>query len=184
MEIKRLKKKPLDFETDTEIDQFALDEQWAEQPELALHYLSAQADAQEKVDLMRIQVTEAKEEAKRVEADIYIHVIDNPEGYNLSKTSNPVVDAVVQNNDDVLAARRTWHEKERELAEAQHELNLIAGATQTITVDKRHGLEHEYKMWESGYFSTPKKKTTKAGKEKTRKSAAEKMKNNASRKGE
>jgi len=168
----------LNFEEDVVFDKHNLEEEWEKQPELALVYTMAEAEARKAVELLKISVEEAKDNLKRVEGAVTVEVMEDPSAYGLSKSTKDAVESVVCNNEEVEAARKAYHDKQRELVEANYNLDLVHGAVVAITTDRRQGLSNTVELWKAGYFGTPGKSgvTSQEESNTTKRSSVEKMK--------
>jgi hypothetical protein len=145
----------MSYEKDVQFDKHNLDVEWERQPELAYKYCAEEAKIRHHAENVKLRVDEAKAEQKRVAAEVYLDVCKNPEKFGLAKTTNPLIDAAVETSQQVIDANEKVMKLRSELNQANHELDLVHAAVQSITTDKRQALSSEVELWSRGYFGTP-----------------------------
>lgn len=133
----------MDFENDIIIDPSALDEEWINQPTLALQYSNYWAKCAHTLDQLN-------EEIKLLRAELVNEVTSDPEGClgKGMKATGPIIEAYYRNH------QRHIEQKEK-IVKAQYEVNIAEVAKKEITVTRKAALENLVKLLGLNYFAGP-----------------------------
>jgi len=133
----------MDFENDIIIDPSALDEEWINQPTLALKYSNYWAKCNHKL-------TQLNEEIKLLRAELVNEVTSDPEGClgKGMKATGPIIEAYYRNHQSHVA-------KKEEIIKAMYALDIAEVAKKEITVTRKAALENLVKLLSLNYFAGP-----------------------------
>jgi len=129
-----------DYEQDVSIDEEALDIEWLEHPDLTIKYCQMEARARQQLD-------HAKENMVVVEAELYQKICNNPEAYDLPKTTESAISGAMKMTDKYKQAKE-------KVNEAQYELNMAQAAVKAIYA-KKDALENLVRLFGQQYFAGP-----------------------------
>lgn len=132
--------KKLNYEQDVSIDEEALDVEWLQQADLTIKYCQLEAKARRKVD-------QAKEKLDVVEAELYQKICNNPEQYNLPKTTESAIAGAIKMTEEYKEASEAVHE-------AEYQLNMVQGAVRAVYA-KKDALENLVRLYGQQYFAGP-----------------------------
>ena len=139
----KIKKKKESF---LAIDQHKLDREWLRQPELYFKYANKLADRRNEYDSAKTKLT-------LTEARVSSEVRANPDGYELTKTTEGAIQNVVQSHVDVVEATTN-------LRVCRHAVDVISAAVEALD-HRRRALENLVRLHAANYFSEPKIETLK-----------------------
>lgn len=122
---------------DPSIDELALDKEWLKQPKIAALWAKRHADAKR-------ELAEAKRQRDVTIAEVKKQVRANPKKFGLEKLTDDGIKSAVDLSRDVALA-------ESEIIEAQHLVDVIAGALFAIE-DRRRALQNLVRLYEFDYF--------------------------------
>ncbi len=129
-----------EFQEDVRIDAQSLDVEWLEQAERAFKWNKRLADAKRELDRVKTEVDIDM-------ADFRMEVRRNPSKYGIEKVS---VDAI----ENCLTCDVTWKRGREELAEAQHEVDILFAAVMAMN-QRRDALENLVRLFGQNYFAGP-----------------------------
>lgn len=132
--------KELNYEEDVSIDDSALDVEWLRQPELMMKYSKLEAQAQQAYENAKVSYDITKAEIDR-------DIRDNPEEYDLPKTTESAITAAVRTTDEYKQAKK-------KLNEAQYQWNMAQGAVRAL-YGKKDALENLVRLHGQQYFAGP-----------------------------
>jgi hypothetical protein len=133
----------MDYQTDIQIDETALDVEWLEQASLAMRYGRHYA-------LCRKRLTEADEKVKVVRAELIKRANSNPTKYCKKDKPNAAdIEAYYRMHPDHIEAKEEW-------VQAQYELDIAEIAKNEISFTRKVALENLVKLYLGGYFAGPK----------------------------
>jgi len=130
----------LNYKEDVHIDEEALDVEWLQHPDLTVKYCQMEAKARRKVD-------EAKQNLDVVEAELYEEICNNPEKYNLPKTTESAIDGAMKMTDK-------YQEAKQRVTKAEYQLNMVQGAVRAVYA-KKDALENLVRLHGQQYFAGP-----------------------------
>ena len=133
--------KDFNYEKDIEIDPDQLDVEWLQQPELMLKYTKMEGKAKRRVE-------HAKENLNIVEAELYQEICNNPERFDLPKTTESAIAGAIKLNDH-------YKEAKEALTQAEYELNMNSAAVRSL-YGKKEALENLVHLFGQQYFAGPK----------------------------
>jgi hypothetical protein len=123
------------------VDEHHLVEEWVEHPSRVFYYARLAADIQ--MDL---------EEARRLDevlrADLSLAVRKNPETFGLQKTTEGLIEAVIQSDDQVQSSAK-------KIIKLKNELDLAKAAVSALE-SKKKALESIVQLHMTSYFANPK----------------------------
>lgn len=129
-----------DYETDISIDDSALDVEWLQQPILMMKYAQLEAQAQQEYEDAQVAYNITKAEIDR-------DIRDNPENYDLPKTTEGAIQAALRTTDRYKKAKK-------ELNEAQYNWNMAQAAVRAM-YGKKDALENLVRLHGQQYFAGP-----------------------------
>lgn len=130
----------LNYETDIEIDESALDIEWLSQPSLMLKYGQASAHA-----MQNMEIAKERREVIRCELDKNIRL--NQDKYEVTKITDKVVECAIKIQPEYQAASDKY-------IEAKHEADLIKAAVQAFD-QRKAALENLVRLHGQQYFAGP-----------------------------
>lgn len=122
------------------IDENLLDEEWLKQPKLMFKYGSKLADAIADLD-------EAKSKLNLVKAEVYQEISNDPDGYEISKTTEAAINNCMLMQPEYQAALKAFNK-------ATHRVNIMDAAVKAIQ-DRRRALENMVELHGQSYFAEP-----------------------------
>lgn len=132
----------MNYEKDVKIDIQNLEQEWLNQPDLAIKYGKEWVIAKKKVALL-------EEKVKVIRSSLTKKVWDNPQKCVGQPKAN------VQLAESYYRDHKKHKKAKQELIEAQEELDLIEVARGAIVFQKKDALENEVKLFIAGYFAGP-----------------------------
>lgn len=133
----------MDYLTDIQIDDTALDCEWLEQASLSMRYGKHYA-------FCRKRLTEADEKVKVVRAELIARANSDPTKYcNKDKPNAADLEAYYRMHPKHKAAKEEW-------IKAQYELDIAEIAKNEISFTRKGALENLVKLYLGGYFAGPK----------------------------
>ncbi len=130
----------MNFESDVQIDEAALDVEWLRQPSLMAQYCKYAAHAKAMMD-------KAKERLDVVEAEMDRDVREDPEKYDLVKLTETLIKStVLQTSERQIAAQN--------YIDAKYEYDMAQAAVRSID-QKKTALENLVKLHGMSYFAGP-----------------------------
>lgn len=133
----------MDYKTDVQIDETALDVEWLEQSSLAMRYGTHYAFCKKKL-------TEAEEKVKFIRSQLIKKANLNPLKYcKKDKPNAPDIEAYYRTHPDHIAAKDAW-------ITAQYECDIAEIAKNEISFTRKNALENLVKLYLGGYFAGPK----------------------------
>lgn len=130
----------LNYEQDVSIDESALDAEWLEQPKLMMKYTRLEAEGKREVE-------QAKNHLDIVKADLYQEICNNPDKYDLPKTTESAIDGAIKMHDK-------YKEAKEALTQAEYELNMATAAVRSM-YGKKEALENLVRLFGQQYFAGP-----------------------------
>lgn len=133
----------LDYKTDIEIDEAALDIEWLNQPKLAMRY-------GEYLSKCKDRVLRAEESLKLIKAELNVKANEDPDLYlgQGVKPTGPNVEAYVRANKKHIAAKN-------EFMDASRDVTIADIAYQQISRVRKEALENLVKLHAAHYFAGP-----------------------------
>jgi len=133
----------LDYKTDVEIDETALDIEWLNQPKLAMKYGVYLVKCKDR--LLR-----AEESLKLIKAQLNTQANEDPDQYlgQGVKPTGPNVEAFIRSSKKHIAAKN-------EFMDASNEVNIADIAYQQISRVRKEALENLVKLHSAHYFAGP-----------------------------
>jgi hypothetical protein len=159
-----------EYENDLKIDPHRLHEEWLKHSSLCMKYVVLAAEAQaayeRKKEAFDITKAEGKESVETIRAQLDLDIRKNPEKFDTPKdakgthkTTDSIVSSTILNHsayketvEDVAENRRKAHE---EMIKAGLHRDLIKGAADTFSYQRKAALEQAVQLWMQEYFSTP-----------------------------
>jgi len=132
--------KELNYEQDSSIDDSALDVEWLRQPELMMKYTQLEAQGQQEYE-------QAELNYKITRAEMDKKVRDNPDAYNLSKTTETAIQAAVRTTPE-------YKEAKDRMIDAQYDWNMAKAAVRSMYA-KKEALENLVRLHGQLYFAGP-----------------------------
>lgn len=123
------------------IDPLRLDQEWMGQPRLYHEYARKLADC-------RMVLDEAKNSLEILEAELYLKISQNPEEFELPKTTEAVIKSAV-------VSQLTYQEALVQIVQAKHDVAVYEAAVTALEHRKR-ALEKSVDLLLADYFSAPK----------------------------
>lgn len=136
------------------VDPLKLDWELEQQPLNYYKVAKDVADAARDVDVQEVAVDVAKEEVKRVDADLRLEMMRAPELFNLPKTTEAVVDAAIINHPDHAAAFKAYTQALLSLSDLEHHLGVCKAALGAMD-NKKQSLGKGVELQLANYRSTP-----------------------------
>jgi len=130
----------LDFESDIEIDETALDVEWLDQPRLMLRYCKHAADMRREVDLAKEALDVARAEADRA-------IRKSPSEYGIEKVTEASVQAAI-------TTHKSYQEAVARHIEAKYEYEVALAAVRSFE-QRKTALENLVRLHGASYFSGP-----------------------------
>ena len=130
----------MSYESDIRIDPDALDVENLDQPLLVFKYNAALSEAKDEMD-------SAKENLDITRAEVGLEVRDNPEEFNLEKSTEGAIKAAVEMDERVQKARDR-------VAKARHDVGVLSAVTTALEHRKR-SLDNLVRLHAQEYFSGP-----------------------------
>ena len=122
------------------VDEHRLTEEWVEHPTRVFHYAQLTANAQMKLD-------KARRHDEVLRANLSLAVRRNPEQFGLQKTTEGMIEAVIESNDEVQESATT-------IISLKNELDLAKAAVSALE-SKKKALECIVQLHATSYFATP-----------------------------
>lgn len=141
-----------DFEKDKMIDIYNLEEEWLNQPDISYRYCVEVAEVRKAVEAQRLKVERLKSDLDETEASVTIDVTQNPEKYELPKTTDALIKAAVEVSTQVQAKKKECYEAKEKLNDLYFDLNMTTAAMQSVTIDRRQGLSGLQDLWSKMYY--------------------------------
>lgn len=138
-----------------QIDPSMLDEEWLQQPLLFDQAVTEAADCQKTVDEAKDERDDLKIKLEWLLADRanYLRSAWNKEGFTKPPGNEPVAEWVAK-RPEIEALKAELQEKQKEITEAMHRLNIANGTVKSLEV-KKAALENLCKLHGMNYFSIP-----------------------------
>lgn len=133
-----------DNNSELDIDQYALDEDWVNQPKLYRKYATELADAKDEYE-------RARDNTKVVEAECYLDVSENFESHGLDKRTETGIKSVIPLHEDYREAI------DKEL-KAKHKMEVLNGVVMSLS-HRKTALEKLVDLRLADYFAEPKART-------------------------
>lgn len=132
----------MNYEIDIEINPSELDQEWINQPALALRYTKYWAKEKSKLDKL-------EEGIKLIRAELIKEVNENPEGTcGVAKPTGVIIEAYYRNH------KRHIEQKEK-IVQARYDLDIAEAAKKEISITRKAALENLVKLLGLNYFSAP-----------------------------
>jgi len=147
-----------------DVDQNKLDQELFAQPRNYFNVAKAVADARESVDRQKTRVEVAKEELKRVDADLSLQIRKSPGSFGLDKATEGSIEAVLNTHPIHARAFQALIDAKGVLTTLEHTLGVLdaaLGAMDNKKLALGKGVElfiHNYRSTprtEGGHFSPP-----------------------------
>lgn len=122
------------------IDMNRLEKEWDEVGGLIEGWVKKVAHASFEVD-------QAKDKKELVYSEIEDDIRQNPESYNMTKTTDKAVEGAIPR-------QKLYKEVQQEYNTAKLKLRLVTGTYEKYK-DRKQALENIVKLWLGSYFSTP-----------------------------
>lgn len=130
----------MNYETDVSIDESALDVEWLDQASLTMKYCQLEAEAQRAYD-------NAKERLDIVRAELYQKITNDPDSYNLPKTTEGAI------NGAILMTEK-YQEAQEDVGQALYEYQMAKAAVRAMYA-KKDALENLVRLHGQQYFAGP-----------------------------
>lgn len=143
-----------DIKEDKQIDPDALDVAWVEQSDLYYKYSDALNDAMQWKNDCKLEVERKKEELETVKARLDIDIRKNPDGYDLPKVTEQVVNSAIALDGDYEKSLEELFSAKEELNKAQDAVNRLYSCVATME-QRKTSLEQLVRLLNQQYFSTP-----------------------------
>ena len=130
----------MDYESDVQIDETALDVEWLRQPELMLKYTRHAAECE-------LEMGKAKENLEFVKSELDLDIRSDPEEFGLVKITEGAVASAIHQND-------SYQEAHKQLLTAKFEHGVASGAVKSM--DQRcKAIENLVRLHGQSYFAGP-----------------------------
>lgn len=129
------------FETELEIDKYALDEEWLKQPNLYFHWSQAKTQALAERD-------DAKRKLDYKKSTLDLAVRKDPKNWGLDKPTESSIASVIVGDKDYQKELKTFQE-------ANHDYNILEDSIRALE-QKRSALDNLTKLHISGYYTSGK----------------------------
>ena len=123
------------------VDEHRLVEEWVEHPSRVFYYASLAADIQ-------MNLEEARRFDEVLRADLSLTVRKNPESFGLQKTTEGMIEAVIQSDERVQSSAK-------KIIKLKNELDLAKAAVLALE-SKKKALESIVQLHMTSYFANPK----------------------------
>ena len=131
----------MDYENDIVISCEELDVEWLAQPRLMMEYTQHAAE-------MRRDMDKAKEKVDVVRAELDQRIRQDPDEYDIDKITNPVVEAVIINQQE-------YKDATKEYLDTKYEHDVAQGVVRAFD-QRKTALENLVKLHGQQYFAGPK----------------------------
>lgn len=131
------------FESVLEIDEFALDREWVNQPSLFMKYALMLAEA-------KATFAERKAKVEVVKAELELDIRQSPEKYDIAKVTEATVQATI-------LIQETYKDVLKRMNKAKHRVDILQAVVDTLDHRKR-SLENLVTLHMANYFSKPKER--------------------------
>jgi hypothetical protein len=122
------------------IDEQQLVEEWVEHPSRVFYYARLAADIQMSLD-------EARRHDEVLRADLSLDIRKNPDEFGLQKTTEGLVNAAIESNEDVQVSAK-------KIIRLKNELDYAKAAVSALE-SKKKALECIVQLHATSYFATP-----------------------------
>jgi hypothetical protein len=159
-----------EYMNDLAIDPHALEEECLKHSQICMKYTEMAAEfrkvADKAAEKLKVVTSTGKNNVEKIKAKLDLDIRKNPEKYDcpLKKDGTPnltegfIANSIVVNDqysEVVLKADKERSEAYEELVNANFQLDIIKGAADTFSWQRKTSLEIAASLWMSGYWSGP-----------------------------